>query len=87
MNYQYRYESSLLRLEKADLASKPDSLFPFDTRSRERHDFGFGYRFNESVSIFGGVNNFTKPGREVGFVRDDRVFFLQATYSNAGFLN
>ena len=81
VNYQYTYQSSVLRLEKADLALKPDTLFPFDTRSRQRHDLSASYNFNENLEIFGGVNNLTKPSREIGFIPVDRVFFLGATYS------
>ncbi len=81
VNYQYTYRSSMLRLEQADLALKPDTLFPFDTRSRVRHDLSATYRLNDNFELFGGVNNLTKPSREIGFIPVDRVLFLGATYS------
>jgi len=81
VNYQYTYRSSVLRLEQADLAQKPDALFPFDTDSRQRHDLSAVYQFNDNFEIFGGVNNFTKPSREIGFIPIDRVFFIGAKYA------
>ena len=84
VNYQYTYRSGVLRLEKADLAQKPDTLFPFDTKSRNRHDLSAVYQFNDNFEIFGGVNNFTKPSREIGFIPIDRVFFIGARYATAG---
>ncbi len=84
VNYQYTYRSSVLRLEKADLAQKPDTLFPFDTKSRQRHDLSAVYSFNDNFEIFGGVNNFTKPSREIGFIPIDRVFFIGAKYATSG---
>ena len=84
VNYQYTYRSSVLRLEKADLAQKPDTLFPFDTDSRQRHDLSAVYQFNDNFEIFGGVNNFTQPSREIGFIPIDRVFFIGAKYATAG---
>jgi outer membrane receptor protein involved in Fe transport len=84
VNYQYTYRSSVLRLEQADLAQKPDALFPFDTDSRQRHDLSAVYQFNDNFEIFGGVNNFTKPSRELGFIPIDRVFFFGVKYATAG---
>ena len=81
VNYQYTYQSSVLRLEKADLALKSDTLFPFDTRSKVRHDLSASYRLNDNFELFGGVNNLTKPSREIGFFPVDRVLFLGATYT------
>ena len=84
VNYQYTYRSSVLRLEQADLAQKPDTLFPFDTDSRQRHDLSAVYQFNDNFEIFGGVNNFTQPSREIGFIPIDRVFFIGAKYATSG---
>ena len=84
VNYQYTYRSSVLRLEQADLAQKPDALFPFDTDSRQRHDLSAVYQFNDNFEIFGGVNNFTKPSREIGFIPIDRVYFFGVKYATAG---
>jgi len=84
VNYQYTYRSSVLRLEKADLAQKPDTLFPFDTDSRQRHDLSAVYQFNDNFEIFGGVNNFTEPSREIGFIPIDRVFFFGVKYATSG---
>ena len=84
VNYQYTYRSSVLRLEQADFAQKPDALFPFDTDSRQRHDLSAVYQFNDNFEIFGGVNNFTNPSREIGFIPIDRVFFFGVKYATAG---
>jgi outer membrane receptor protein involved in Fe transport len=81
VNYQYTYRSGVLRLEKADFAAKPDTLFPFDTKSRKRHDLSATYQFNDNWQVFGGVNNFTKPKREIGFIRVDRVYFFGVRYA------
>ena len=84
VNYQYTYRSSVLRLEQADLAQKPDALFPFDTRSGQRHDLSAAYQFNDNFEIFGGVNNLSKPSRELGFIPIDRVYFFGVKYATAG---
>ena len=81
VNYQYRYQSSVLRLEKADLATKPDTLFPFETRAFHNHDLSFNYMLNDNFNLYAGVNNLAKPSREIGFVRRDRVFFVGANFS------
>jgi outer membrane receptor protein involved in Fe transport len=84
VNYQYTYRSSVLHLEQTDLAQKPDTLFPFKTKSRDRHDLSAIYQFNDNFEVFGGVNNLTKPSREIGFIPIDRVFFIGARYATAG---
>lgn len=81
VNYQYRYQSGVLRLEKADLAAEPDTLFPFETRAFHNHDLSFNYMLNENFNLYAGVNNLAKPSREIGFTRRDRVFFLGANFS------
>jgi len=84
VNYQYSYISSMLRLDKRALAQKPDTQFPFNTKSRKRHDLSAVYQFNDNLQIFGGVNNFTRPSREIGFIPVDRVYFFGVRYSKGG---
>ena len=84
VNYQYSYISSMLRVDKRALAQKPDTQFPFDTKSRQRHDLSAAFQFNDKLEIFGGINNLSKPSREVGFIPVDRVYFFGVRYFTGG---
>ena len=84
VNYQYSYISGMLRLDKTALAQKPDTQFPFDTKSRQRHDLSAAFQFNDNLEFFGGINNLSKPSREVGFIPVDRVYFFGVRYFTGG---
>jgi outer membrane receptor protein involved in Fe transport len=84
VNYQYSYISGMLRLDRTALAQKPDTQFPFDTKSRKRHDLSAAFQFNDNLEIFGGINNLSKPSREIGFIPVDRVYFFGVRYFTGG---
>lgn len=75
-NYQYRRQSSVLLVEKTDLAAKPDLQSPTKTRAFRSHDISMSYQLGNGVKLFAGVNNLAKPSREIGTLRRDRIFFL-----------
>ena len=76
LNYQYRWQSGTLRVERLDLQQEPDIQEPFETRDFHNHDISLNYQINDAINVFAGVNNLAKPPREIGFLRRDRVFFL-----------
>ena len=81
VNYQYRYQSSLLRPSRRAFLNKPDLQFPLFTRPFHNHDISVNYQVNDNIEIYGGVNNLARPSREVGFTRRDRVLFFGANFS------
>ncbi|WP_269521318.1 TonB-dependent receptor domain-containing protein [Alteromonas sp. BMJM2] len=88
IGWQGRYESSQLLpgLENQDIENNPDFVSITSTGSALVHDFSVSYTFDDSLEVYGGVNNAFEEDPYLGTLSRPagprgRFFFLGLNYN------